>query len=290
MLRNRIYYWIKPAIPRGVRLAVRRWIGGRLRPRVGEIWPVLPGSERAPAHWPGWPDGKKFAVVLTHDVEGPAGLQKCRKLMELEKELGFVSSFNFIPEGGYQVPPALRDELTQNGFEVGVHDLKHDGRLYNSHSGFTKKSVEINRYLADWRAVGFRSGFMLNKLEWLHLLNIEYDASTFDTDPFEPQPEGRHTIFPFWIPSPGEGSESPSNKGSVELPYTLPQDSALFLLLRESTPRIWLEKLDWLAQNGGMVLVNVHPDYLQFDEPSSSHTYPVAHYRQFLETIRSRYG
>jgi hypothetical protein len=38
--------------------------------------------------------------------------------------------------------------------------------------------------------------------DWLHQLNIEYDLSTFDTDPFEPQPEGRHTIFPFWVPAP----------------------------------------------------------------------------------------
>jgi len=26
-----------------------------------------------------------------------------------------------------------------------------------------------------------------------------YDSSTFDTDPFEPQPDGRHTMFPFRV-------------------------------------------------------------------------------------------
>jgi hypothetical protein len=25
--------------------------------------------------------------------------------------------------------------------------------------------------------------------------------STFDTDPFEPQPDGMGTIFPFWVPN-----------------------------------------------------------------------------------------
>ena len=36
------------------------------------------------------------------------------------------------------------------------------------------------------------------------------------------------------------------------MPYTLPQDSTLFLLLREETPDIWLHKLDWIAEHGGM--------------------------------------
>ncbi|MBC7999552.1 MAG: prolyl oligopeptidase family serine peptidase, partial [Leptolyngbya sp.] len=34
----------------------------------------------------------------------------------------------------------------------------------------------------------------------------------------------------------------------VELSYTLPQDSTLFLLLRETTPAIWKLKLDWIKQ------------------------------------------
>lgn len=51
-------------------------------------------------------------------------------------------------------------------------------------------------------AVGFRSGFMLRQLDWLHDLNVLYDTSTFDTDPFEPQPEGSRTIFPFHVNPP----------------------------------------------------------------------------------------
>ena len=174
----------------------------RRRNRVRNIWPIMPGSERPPEGWPGWPDGKKFAVVLTHDVEGKAGLEKCWDLMQLEKAMGFRSSFNFIPEGSYRVPAALRQELAQSGFEVGVHDLKHDGLLFQSASRFRKNAIEINRHLREWNAVGFRSGFMLHNLDWLHQLEIDYDLSTFDTDPFEPQPEGRHTIFPFWVSAP----------------------------------------------------------------------------------------
>ena len=265
----------------------------------------MPASERLPADWPGWPDGKQFALVLTHDVEGKAGLRKCRELMRLEKELGFCSSFNFIPEGDYKVPPELRAELQSNGFEVGIHDLKHDGRLFLSRRAFSRKAARINRYLRDWNVAGFRSGFMLHKLDWLHELDIQYDASTFDTDPFEPQPEGRHTIFPFWVPAPAarrsganlaEANERPGlaagvhRAGYVELPYTLPQDFTLFLLLREQTANIWLQKVDWIARHGGMALVNVHPDYLCFDGATpTAMEYPSTHYKALLEYVSRHY-
>lgn len=289
----------------------------RQRSQVQDVWPIMPGSERPPHGWPGWPDGKKFAVVLTHDVEGPVGLGKCRQLMRLEQKLGFRSSFGFIPEGSYDTPWDLRDELVRNGFEIAVHDLEHDGRLYRKRAGFLKKAERINHYLKEWGAVGFRSGFMLRNLGWLHDLRIQYDMSTFDTDPFEPQPDGRHTIFPFWVPRVSDDrrqqagdrrqrTEDSSSHirastfelrhsaggagGYVEMPYTLPQDSTLFLLLREKTIEIWIRKLDWIANHGGMVLLDTHPDYMAFDGARSNEMeYPVDLYEQLLEYIGSKY-
>jgi glycosyltransferase involved in cell wall biosynthesis len=294
MLRNRIYFRLKPFIPRSVRLRVRRWLSRWKRKRIQDVWPIMPGSESAPSGWRGWPEGKKFALVLSHDVEGKVGLNKCRQLMQLEMELGFRSSFNFIPEGSYRVPPNLRDELVRNGFEVGIHDLKHDGRLFASRREFKQRATRINQYVREWGAVGFRSGFMLHKLEWLHDLDIQYDASTFDTDPFEPQPEGRHTIFPFWVPQCGPTGLSlpPKNaqRGYVELPYTLPQDSTLFLLLGEKSEEVWVRKLDWIAEHGGMAMIDTHPDYMAFPSDPRNGEYPVEHYVRFLEYVRSKYA
>jgi glycosyltransferase involved in cell wall biosynthesis len=296
VLRNRIYYTLKPFIPQRLRTAVRRRFALRLRDRVRNTWPIMPGSERAPKGWPGWPQGKKFALVLTHDVEGQAGLEKCRRLMRLEMELGFRSSFNFIPEGSYPVPSELREELAAADFEIGVHDLKHDGRLYQSRREFNQNAARINHYLAQWGAQGFRSGFMLHNLNWLHELDIHYDMSTFDTDPFEPQPEGRDTIFPFWVNRPTKGDaealERPSRQeGYVELPYTLPQDSTLFLLLREANTDIWTRKVDWIAEHGGMVLLDTHPDYMSFSgSRQKAVEYPVALYQQLLDYISSEYS
>src|SRR5213080_517474 len=291
MLRNRIYYQLKPFIPRALRAAGRRRIALRLEARVQDVWPIMPGSEQTPPEWRGWPNGKKFALVLTHDVEGSVGLRRCRRLAGLESELGFRSCFNFIPAGEYTVPPELREELTSQGFEIGVHDLHHDGRLYRTWRGFVQKARRINEYLAEWNAEGFRSGFMLHKLDWLHQLAIRYDMSTFDTDPFEPQPEGRHTIFPFFIARPQTDHQTNGNgDGYLELPYTLPQDSTLFLLLRHETSEVWMRKLDWIAKHGGMALLDTHPDYMAFQGTSdTSSEYPAERYRELLSYVRDRY-
>lgn len=290
-MRNRIYYLIKPVVPLRLRRAVRRWFALRKLSRVQECWPILPGSATPPAGWPGWPGGKQFAFVLTHDVENGVGYSQVRHLMALERKHGFRSSFNFIPEGDYRVAGDLVREMEKDGFEVGVHDLHHDGKLYTSRREFAEKARRINHYLKEWGAAGFRSGFMLRRLDWLHDLNVLYDASTFDTDPFEPMPDGAGTIFPFWVPRPTYLPPRPEAPGYVELPYTLAQDSTLFLLLREKTIALWKQKLDWIAANGGMALLNLHPDYLRFEGVrNDSPSFSASLYEELLEYVRTKYG
>jgi hypothetical protein len=281
---HRAYYAMKPHVPRRMRYAVRRVLARRTLART-TAWPIKPGTEVPPSNWSGWPEGRPFAFVLTHDVEGQSGLNRCLQLAELEAGLGFRSSFNFVPEGEYRVPADLRVELARRGFEVGVHDLHHDGSLYRSHEDFVSQSARINHYLEEWGAVGFRAGFMFHNLNWLLRLKVSYDASTFDVDPFEPQPDGVNTIFPFWVEDASGGG------GYVELPYTLVQDSTLFLVLRQRSIQKWKDKLDWVAQHGGMVLVNVHPDYIGFGRSDSSwDEYPATYYSELLEYVRKEYA
>jgi len=280
------YYHIKPFLPFRLRWAIRRFRIPTILRRNAGVWPILESAAIKPRGWKGWPDGKSFAMVFTHDVESAAGIGKIRDLAALEIEHGFRSSFNFIPEGPYPDPLEIRAWLEAAGFEVGVHDLRHDGHLYESRNAFNQNAQRINHYLRDWRAVGFRSGFMLRQLQWLHDLDVLYDASTFDTDPFEPQPEGSRTIFPFYVKAP-PGVRRP---GYVELPYTLPQDSTLFLLLRERNTKIWKRKLDWIAANGGLALVNIHPDYVNFnDNRFKKETYPSALLSEFMTHIRENH-
>jgi hypothetical protein len=204
--------------------------------------------------------------------------------MKIEQDLGYTSSFNFIPER-YRVSKDIREMLVQNGFEVGVHDLRHDGKLYLSEKVFFESTVRINEYLKDWGSVGFRSGAMHHDLDLINALDIEYDASTFDHDPFEPQPDGVGTVFPFWVPPNGYG------EGYVELPYTLPQDFTLFILMGKKNIDIWKTKLDWLAANGGMVLLITHPDYMNLgQQPIRFDEYPVRYYRELLLYVKDKYS
>ena len=115
--------------------------------------------------------------------------------------------------------------------------------------------------LKKWNAVGFRSPSMYHNLEWLHDLNIEYDASTFDTDPFEPQPDGVGTIFPFWVA--GNKSES---EDMWNCPIPFPRIFCLFILMQQKNIDIWKKKLDWIAEKGGMALFITHPDYMNFNQ------------------------
>jgi glycosyltransferase involved in cell wall biosynthesis/peptidoglycan/xylan/chitin deacetylase (PgdA/CDA1 family) len=280
----RFYYRLKPLIPYPLRLKVRGLLARRQRARWKEYWPILEVAGQQPANWPGWPERREFAFVLTHDVEGSIGLEQCRALAALEEELGFRSCFNFVPEGEYRVPAELRESLVSRGFEVGIHGLHHDGLLYESLEVFRSRANRINQYAKEWGTVGFRSPFMHHNLDWLQQLDMEYDGSTFDVDPFEPQSDGSETIFPFWVERPGGG-------GFVELPYTLVQDSTLFLLLKEADDRVWRDKLAWVAARGGMALVNVHPDYMSLGERKRPRrTYDPGIYAAFLRHVREHYS
>jgi glycosyltransferase involved in cell wall biosynthesis/peptidoglycan/xylan/chitin deacetylase (PgdA/CDA1 family) len=282
MLVNRVYYFLKPLMPWRLRLALRRWRAKRRRRVFADVWPIDPRAGRTAPGWPGWPNGKRFAFILTHDVESSKGVSRVERLMNLELKHGFRSCFNFVPEGEYRTPDALRESLNQAGFEVGVHGLEHDGKLYSSKAKFASKAYRIKQYLQKWNASGFRSPLMQHRLGWLHALGVEYDTSTFDTDPFEPEPDGAGTIFPFWVPGP-------NGTGYVDLPYTLVQDFNLFGVLREQNIDIWKRKVDWLVEHGGMVLLNTHPDYMCFDGEQQRDEFPVALYEDLLRYIRERY-
>ena len=192
-----LYYTLKPAIPRGVQLALRRKLAAVKLAACKDCWPIDAGAAAAPCDWPGWPGRKKFALVLTHDVDTPRGLARCRELADMEKEMGFRSSFNFVAHG-YPISPDFRRYLEKNGFEIGIHGLRHDGKLYKSRKTFLRNASVINSYLKEWGSVGFRSPSMHSRLDWIHELEIEYDASTFDTDPFEPQCEGALNDLPLY--------------------------------------------------------------------------------------------
>lgn len=316
-LRNTFFYAIKPVVPRSVQLALRRSMAKKKRGTCLDHWPINPQAGKQPIGWTGWPKGKKFAFVLMHDVDTEFGQKKAPLLLGLDRSYGFRSSFHFVPER-YVVSAEIRNLVKKESCEVGVHGLKHDGKLFSSRKEFLRQAQSINRYLKEWECAGFSSPSMHRNLEWTLDFDILCETSTFDTDPFEPHPEGVGTIFPFVVHRNGgqpaswnsgdrqasllrrsaPGSQVSSAKYScyelprlfVELPYTLAQDHCLFVILKEKSNRIWREKVDWIAEKGGMAFLNSHPDYMNFGgDVFDQEEYPVEYYAQFLSYVRERY-
>ena len=280
----RFYYPIKPLLPRALQLSLRRVIASYKRKKYADVWPIDPKAAKKPENWKGWPDGKKFAFIIQHDVDTQKGHDSCHKLMEIEKSLNLRSFFSFVPER-YNVSTTLQKEMKKQGFGVGIHGLKHDGKLFSSEAYFRESAVKINQYIREWDISGFTSPSMHHNLDWMHYLNIKYSTSTFDTDPFEPDPKGAGTIFPYFV------RRNKNHNGFVELPYTLPQDHLLYIILKEKNIDIWKKKLDWIAEQGGMALLNSHSDYMNFDNSKQGREeYPVHLYIEFLEYINKKYA
>jgi peptidoglycan/xylan/chitin deacetylase (PgdA/CDA1 family) len=256
-LSRRLYYRLKPFLPRAATNLLRRGYRNRQETGFPLDWPVedrfvrflhrvLSGLDSTSF----WPSGAHYAFALTHDVERADGQAFVPVLADLDERYGFRSSFNFVA-ADYRVDRPLQEDLRRRGFEIGVHGLHHDGSLFASRAKFDAAVPRINQYLSEWGAVGFRGPYTHRNPEWLQALDIEYDSSCFDVDPFEPMPGGTMSIWPFFCGR------------FVELPYTLVQDHTLLVILGERTPRLWLDKVQFLVEWGGMALVNVHPDYLR---------------------------
>jgi hypothetical protein len=211
-----------------------------------------------------WPNGYSWALVLTHDVETQRGYEKLDVLREVEVASGRRSSWNFVPRR-YAVDDELVRRLTDEGFEVGVHGLYHDGRDL-APAFVAERRPAMAAAAARWRAKGFRSPATRRVWDVMPTLGFDYDSSYPDTDPFEPDGGGCCTWLPFF------------NRDLVELPITLPQDHTIFTILRHSDESLWLEKTEELRRRGGLALLITHPDYM-LDEP------PREAYARFLDAL-----
>jgi hypothetical protein len=258
------YYRARPLLPRGAQISMRR-VFSRVQARVRfPRWPIETAlhdlyaklfddltrvaGEPVPFLSP-WPNGRTWAFVLTHDVETAAGSEKIHVLRDVELDTGYRSSWNFVPKR-YVTDDAVVDELTRQGFEVGIHGLYHDGRDLESMATLQERLPAIRRYADRWHAVGFRSPATYRVWDWMPLLGFDYDTSYPDTDPFQPQSGGCCSLLPYF------------NQDTVELPITLPQDHTMFVILNKPDASLWIDKAEHVREQGGMALVLTHPDYL----------------------------
>lgn len=273
------YYAVRPVVPRGVQLGLRRHLADGPQTPHFPRWPLETGLHDmydwlldlcsrlagSPVPWIApWPDDAHWCLVLTHDVETAQGCADVPRLREAERAWGFRSSWNFVPER-YDTPDRTLRALRDEGCEVGVHGLRHDGRDLASHRVLRARLPAIREAADRWGATGFRSPATQRHWSMMPLLGFDHDSSYTDTDPYEPQPGGCCSYFPFFI---GD---------LVELPITLPQDHTLFAILGHRDGSLWMDKARAIRERGGMVLALSHPDY--------AHGAALDAWRQLLEDL-----
>src|SRR6202042_1896818 len=196
-----------------------------------------------------WPNGYEWTLVLTHDVEKDKGLEALDPVIDVERRLGLRSSWNLVADDYYVAPERVR-ALLDDGFEVGVHGMHHDGRDLESFALLQERLPGIGEARDRWGAVGFRAPSLHRNWEWMRLLGFDYASPGRDRVPFEPQNGGCCTWLPFF------------NGELVELPMTLTLDHTVFVILNQSDETAWVNKTEFLRARGGLALIDTHPDYL----------------------------
>ncbi len=257
---------------------IREWLPIRLRRQLQKIylrdwkelpfpaWPVdftvddlheeflglfmkTSGTKKVPFIW-FWPDGASGCLIMTHDVETSAGRDFTSVLMDLDSSYGIKASYQVVPEERYKVPEEYIQQIRSHGCEFNVHDLSHDGRLYQKRDIFLQRAKRINEYNKKFNARGFRAGVMYRDLDWYEAYDFSYDMSVPNVAHLEPQRGGCCTVMPFFV-------------GNIlELPLTTTQDYSLFYILNDHSIDLWKTQLELIRQRNGMMSFIAHPDYL----------------------------
>lgn len=265
-LVRKAYYLVRELLPVSVRRHLQRVYFGGWKKLAFPAWPVdftvdrlreeflklsmaARGVQRIPFIW-FWPEGAPSCLIMTHDVETSAGRDFTPRLMDLDDSYGLKASFQAIPEKRYEVRDDYVREIRRRGFEFNIHDLNHDGHLYQDRAEFVRRARKINEYVRKYDARGFRAGAMYRRLDWYDLYEFSYDMSVPNVAHLEPKRGGCCTVFPFFV-------------GKIlELPLTASQDYSLFHILNDYSIDLWKKQLSLIRHRNGLMSFIAHPDYL----------------------------
>jgi hypothetical protein len=286
-LIRKAYYFVRDLLPVAVRKHFQKMYLSDWRDLRFPNWPVdftvdniherllslsmeAGGVERVPFIW-FWPEGASNCLIMTHDVETAAGRDFTPQLMDFDQSHGIKASFQVVPEKRYEVPDEYLRQIASRGFEVNVHDLNHDGHLYQDRRMFLERAKKINEYARKFDAVGFRAGVMYRNLDWFDAYEFSYDMSVPNVAHLDPQRGGCCTVFPYFI-------------GKIlEIPLTTCQDYSLFQILNEYSIDLWKKQLELIRQRNGLMSFIAHPDYLMTPEAQSVYESLLDYLQQMAE-------
>jgi hypothetical protein len=155
-----------------------------------------------------------------------------------------------IPEGQGDGWRQTAEAVRRRGFEVNLHDLNHDGRLFGDRDEFRERARRINAHVRALPCAGFRSGAMYREQDWYGAFEFDYDMSVPNVAHLEPQRGGCCTVMPYFV-------------GRIlELPLTTAQDYSLFNILNDYSTDLWKRQIELLLKANGLISIITHPDYL----------------------------
>ncbi|KPJ60277.1 MAG: hypothetical protein AMS15_06490 [Planctomycetes bacterium DG_23] len=220
---------------------------------------------------PFWPHNKKFAFVLSHDVDTDEGLRETERFQQINEKYGMRPVW-FVPAALIPQAGRLLTELVERGGEIGLHGSSHDGKLAFLHEqGMRKRFQACLDIMHRFEMKGFRSPLLFRTPRLFEVLVhfFDYDSSVPDTELFT----GCASVFPFF-------------RGSLlELPITLPMDATLISMGKkpEETLEIWRKKTRWIEEVGGLALLVTHTESHYSANPEM-----LSVYEQFLSEMTEK--
>ena len=286
-LVRRLYYLFREYLPISVRRLLQKAYFRGWKELPFPAWPVdftvdilhqeflrllleTSGTKKVPFIW-FWPEGAPSCLIMTHDVETRSGRDFTSKLMELDASHGIKASYQVVPEERYKVPDEYVQHIRARGCEFNVHDLSHDGELYQKREIFLQRAKKINECVKKFGARGFRAGVMYRNLDWYDAYEFSYDMSVPNVAHLEPQRGGCCTVMPFFV-------------GKIlELPLTTTQDYSLFQILNDYSIDLWKKQLDLIRKKNGLMSFIAHPDYLVASKARGVYELLLGHLGQMVE-------
>ena len=216
-----------------------------------------------------WPDGKRAAAIITHDVDTDwlfRNPQWLERICDLEERHGFFGAW-------YSVPCYSQSAVSERGLrqlrerkcEIGAHGFNHDAKLpLTAEPEFERRMAILGQFARRWEIRGFRSEWLYRTPPFLTALAgmFEYDSSvpshlsilTTETA------NGCSSCFPYR-----------THGGLLELPLSLPMDEARhgMGLSPEAFWNAQMPAIERIVELGGLVVLSVHPQSHQFANEAS---------------------
>jgi len=231
---------------------------------------------------PVWPDGRRAAVTVTHDVETSWILEPEQRglldeILDAESRLGFRGAWYITASqlDRRRHAPAL-GAILNAGNEIGAHGWNHDAKLdFLSEAAQRRRMQRIEERMLGLGAEGIRTPWYCRSAQLMSILpdHFAYSSSVPNASAAFSRTtnSGCCTLFPYRTVG-----------DFFELPLTLPPDTG------RDPERVYgtLRSLaDQIIERRGVVVATLHPQPYQ-----SAKSEVLRAYSDFLEDLQARRG